>query len=395
MAGIAFSSRMDRIGTDGAFEVGIKVADLERKGKKITKMHIGQPDFPTSENNKNAAIAAIRENKTGYTTANGIFELRKTVAEYLKNSYGVDVDPDCIVITPGTKPVLFMAAFALLNPGDEVIVPNPAYPIYEASTRLMTAKPVFLPVLEEKSFSFDHEALKNAVNSKTKILFLNTPANPTGGVLAKEDLTLVRDLALENPSLTVVCDEIYSRIVYEGKHESIMQFPELLDQTVLADGWGKVYSMTGWRMGFGVMPLELAKKMSTVAINIYSGVVNFNQYAAMEAFKGPQDSVEKMIGEFDVRRKLIVKLLNEVEGVSCITPKGAFYAFPNVKKICEKSGMNSKKLAEWLLYEHDLAILAGTSFGSGGEGYLRFSYAASQEAIREGIEKTRKAFESI
>lgn len=390
-----FADRLSSAGTDSPFAVGIEVAALERKGRKVTKMHIGQPDFPTPENIKDAAIKAIRENKTGYTTSNGIFELRQTVVDDLKKSYGVDLDPEGVVITPGTKPMLFMAAFALLNPGDEAIVPNPGYGAYHSSVHLAGGKPVSLPIVEEKKFSFDHEALKNAVNRKTKLLMLNTPANPTGGVLTKDDLKVVRDLVLENPQMMVLSDEIYAKIVYDGKHESIYAFPEIQDRVIYADGWGKAYSMTGWRMGFGVMPVEVAKKVASVAINTYSGVVNFNQYACIEAYKGSQESVSIMLKEFDARRKLIVGLLNQVEGVSCVMPKGAFYAFPNVKEICKRSGKTSQQLQHWLLHEHDLAVLHGTAFGSLGEGYLRFSYAASQQAIREGVEKMKKAFESV
>ncbi|MEM4255124.1 MAG: pyridoxal phosphate-dependent aminotransferase [Candidatus Norongarragalinales archaeon] len=391
----SFAERLSNAGTDSPFAVGIEVAALERAGRKITKMHIGQPDFPTPENVKEAAVKAIREDKTGYTTSNGIFELRQTVAEELKKRYGVDVDPEGVVITPGTKPMLFMAAFALLNPGDEAVVPNPGYGAYQSSVYLAGAKPVSLPIVEEKNFSFDHEALKNAVTKKTKLLMLNTPANPTGGVLARDDLKVVRDLVLENKQMMVLSDEIYARIVYDGKHESIYSFPEIADRVIYADGWGKAYSMTGWRMGFGAMPVEVAKKVASIAINTYSGVVNFNQYACIEAYKGPQDRVEAMVREFDARRKLIVQLLNEIDGVSCLMPKGAFYAFPNVKEISKRTGKNSHELQHWLLHEHGLAVLAGSAFGSLGEGYLRFSYAASQDAIREGVEKTRKALETI
>ena len=388
------ADRTKTMGTENAFEVGIKVAALEKQGKKLTKLHIGQPDFPTPENVKQAGIRAIQENKTGYTTANGVFELRQAVADYIHQTRGVRVDADNVVIAVGGKPILYMAAMALLQQGDEVIVPNPSYPIYDSACRLAGARVVDLPVVEETGFRFDHEELKKKVSPKTKLMIINTPANPTGGVLARDDLKLVRDLALEK-GFTVLCDEIYSRIVYEGKHESICAFPELMDQTILLDGWSKTYSMTGWRLGYGVMPKELAKIMTTLVINIYSGVVNFTQYAGIEALRGPQDSVDRMVREFDVRRKLIVKLLNETPGVSCVMPKGAFYAFPNVKKICAKSGMNSKELEEFLLYKHDLAVLSGTAFGSLGEGYLRFSYAASQDDIRAGVEKMRKAFERL
>ena len=385
---------MSIIGTETAFEVGIRVAGLEKQGKKITKLHIGQPDVPTPENVKQAGIRAIQENKIGYTTANGVFELRQAVCDDIKKTRGIQPDPDGIVITPGGKPILYMAAMTLLQPGDEAIVPNPAYPIYDSACRFAGAKVVGLPLTEETGFRFDHEVFKSKVSSKTKLVVMNTPANPTGGTLAREDFKLVRDLALDN-GFMVLSDEIYSRIVYEGEHESIYAFPELVDQVILLDGWSKTYAMTGWRLGYGVMPKALAKAFTTMAINIYSCVSNFTQYAAIEALKGPQDSVTKMVGEFDARRKLIIKLLNDVPGVSCVMPKGAFYAFPNVKKVCEKSGMTSKQLEEFLLQKHDLAVLTGTSFGTLGEGYLRFSYAASQDTIREGVEKMRKAFESF
>ncbi|MFH1057028.1 MAG: pyridoxal phosphate-dependent aminotransferase [Candidatus Micrarchaeota archaeon] len=387
------SDRMKLLGTETAFEMGMKVAALEKQGKKITKLHIGQPDFPTPENVKQAAVKAINANKTGYTTSNGTFEIRSAVADYIHKTRGVPVSPDEVMVMPGGKAVMFAAAFVLLDSNSEAIVPNPSYPIYDSAARVMGAKVKHLPILEEKEFSFDHETFKHLVSSQTKLVFINTPSNPTGGILSREDLKLVRDLAVEK-DFWVLSDEIYSRIIYEGKHESIFNMDGMKERTILLDGWSKTYSMTGWRLGYGVMPVELAKHFATAAINMYSCVTNFCQDGGIEALTGPQDAVDKMVGTFKERRDFIVKGLNEIPGVSCVMPKGAFYAFPNVKKICDKSGMKSKEL-EQLLLDHGLSCLSGTAFGSHGEGYLRLSYAASKEDIANGLEITRNAFEKL
>ncbi|HLC38361.1 MAG TPA: aminotransferase class I/II-fold pyridoxal phosphate-dependent enzyme, partial [Candidatus Norongarragalinales archaeon] len=328
-----------------------------------------------------------------YTTSNGTLAIRNAVADYVLKTRGVPVDPEEVIVMPGGKPVMFAAAFTLLDSSTEAIVPDPSYPIYESASKVMGAVVKPLPILEEKGFSFDHEVFKHLVSNKTKLVFVNTPANPTGGVLSKEDLKLVRDLAVEK-NFWVLSDEIYSRIVYDGKHESILNMDGMKERTILLDGWSKTYSMTGWRLGYGVMPKELASHFATAAINMYSCVTNFCQDGGIEALTGPQDDVDKMVKTFKERRDFIVKGLNEIEGVSCIMPKGAFYAFPNVKKICAKSGKNSKQLESYLL-ENGLACLAGSAFGSFGEGYLRFSYAASKEDIAAGLEIMRSAFEKL
>jgi len=385
-----FAERMHLLGTESAFEVADRVAEIERKGKRVIKFHIGQPDFPTPENVKRAGIKAIEKNFTGYTQAEGIRELRERVCKELKSSRKVSYAPEEIVAAPGAKPIVFAASFALLEKGCEAVVPNPGYPIFASAARVMGARVVSMPLREKHGFSFEHEEFKKIVSRKTRLLFLNSPANPTGGVLSHDDLKLVRDLAVDYDFI-VLSDEVYNRFLYgNAKHESIASLGGMRERTILLDGFSKTFSMTGWRLGFAAMPRELAHEITEIAINIYSCPANFTQRAGIEALAGPQESVKRMIREFDKRRRLIVGGLNAIEGVSCIMPKGAFYAFPNVKKILR--GRKSDALENFLLQKAGVSCLSGSSFGSLGEGYLRFSYATSEGEIAEGLNRVEKAF---
>lgn len=384
------SQRMNILGTESAFEVASQVAAIERAGKRVIKFHIGQPDFSTPDNIKSAGISAIKENCTGYTEAHGLRLLREEVCREFKKTRGMECSPEQIIIAPGAKPIIFATAFALLEKGCEAIVPDPGYPIYSSAAAAMGAKVLPMPLTEQNDFSFDHEELKKTVSKKTRLLFLNSPANPTGGVMSRDDLGLIRDLAVDR-DFTVISDEVYNRFLYDGsKHESIASLDGMEDRTILLDGFSKTFSMTGWRLGYAAMPIALAKAMSKIAINMYSCPANFTQRAGIEALAGSQESVKKMIGEFDKRRKIMVAGLNAIAGVSCANPKGAFYAFPNVKKILR--WRTSNEMQDFLLQNAGVSCLSGSAFGSFGEGYLRFSYATGEQDIREGLERVGKAF---
>jgi len=390
-----YSEALGRMGTETSFLMGMRVAELERQGRKLIKFHIGQPDFPTPEHVKHEAIKWINQDYTGYTESNGIYDLREAIAQHITKTRGVEIDPAEVVVTPGAKMILFGAALMLLNPGDEGVYPNPGYPIYESAIDITGAKSVPVILSEENGFCFEHEKFKALVNKKTKLIYLNSPSNPTGEVLTKNDLKLVRDLAVDN-DIVVLSDEIYSRILYEGKHESIISMPGMKERTILVDGFSKIYAMTGWRLGYGVMPKELAKHMTNVAINIYSCPTSFVQKAGIAALNGPQTASEKMVAEFKRRREAMVEGLNEIEGVTCTLPKGAFYVFPNVKHILRKGKMKSSvELMDKLLMDAGIATLSGTYFGKYGEGYLRLSYAASMENIKKGLEVMKAYVEKL
>jgi len=390
----AIAKRIANMGTETAFSVGSRISALERQGKKIYKFHIGQPDFPTPENIKKAGMDAIAANFTGYTEPAGIFELRQAAAEYISRTRHVEVDPAEVVIAPGAKPIMFGAGFICIDKGDEAIYPNPGYPIYESFIRVNGGKAVPMKLSEEQGFAFDHEQLKAKVKKgKTKMIVVNSPANPTGGVLGEDDLKLVRDLAVDNDTL-VFSDEIYDQFIYEGEFKSLFSLDGMKERTILLNGHSKTYSMTGWRLGYGVMPKELAEKFVQLGINMYSCPCSFVQKAGVEALRGPQDSVVRMREEFRRRREVIVKGLNDIRGVKCVMPKGAFYAFPNVKRALKKLGMKSAvELQEKLLVEKDVSVLSGTYFGKYGEGYLRMSYATSMPDIEEGLRRMRELIE--
>ena len=377
---------MSRLGTETAFEVLAKAKKLEAQGKDIIHLEIGEPDFDTPSNIKEAAKKAIDDGYTHYGPSAGLPELREVIAEEVQKTRGVDCNPDQIVVTPGAKPIMFFCIMACVDPGEEVIYPNPGFPIYESVINFIGAKPVPLPLLEEKEFSFSVDDLRDRVSDRTRMIILNSPQNPTGGVLSKEHIEAVAQISLER-DIIVLTDEVYSRILYAGEHESILSIPGMQDKTILLEGFSKTYAMTGWRMGYGAMPETLAEQVAKLMVNSNSCTASFTQIAGIEALTGPQDESEKMVTEFKIRRDAIVEGLNSIEGISCLSPHGAFYVFPNVKEV----PMNSEKLQDYLLDDAGVACLSGTSFGEYGDGYLRFSYANSVENIKEALQRMEKA----
>ncbi|MGC8866875.1 MAG: pyridoxal phosphate-dependent aminotransferase [Elusimicrobiales bacterium] len=380
------ASRMNRLGTETAFEVLAKAKKLEAEGKDLIHLEIGEPDFDTPRNIKKAGVEAIKNGFTHYTPSAGILEAREVVADYLnKTRPGISARADDVVITVGGKPVMLYTILALVDEGDEVICPNPSYPIYESLVNFVGGKVVSLHIREENDFNFDPKDLEKLITPKTKLLIINSPANPTGGVITKQQMDEIYEILKKNPHIYVLSDEIYSRIIYGFEHTSIATYPGMRERTVVLDGLSKTYAMTGWRLGYGLCPSKLAPYITKLITNSVSCAAAFGQKALNEALRGPQNSVKKMVREFKKRRDAIVKGLNEIPGFSCRTPKGAFYVFPNIKG----TGMKSQELAELLLYEAGVAVLSGTCFGSFGEGYLRFSYANSLENINKAIERIK------
>lgn len=380
-----FADRMSNLGTETAFEVLAKAKKLEAEGKSIIHLEIGEPDFPTPANICEAAINSIKAGDTHYTPSAGIPEVRNSIANYIKRTRGIEVHPDEVVMTPGAKPIMFYAILALVNEGDEVIYPNPGFPIYESMIKFVGGKPVPLKLKEEKGFAFDIEDLKKLITPKTRMLIINTPQNPTGGILTESEIRQIAEVLKDRPDIWILSDEIYSRLIFKGDHFSITQIPGFKDRTIILDGFSKTYAMTGWRAGYGVMNTELSKLIAQLMTNSNSCTNSMVQKACIEAYEGPQDSVDVMREEFMARRDIIVDGLNSIKGFSCIVPLGAFYAFPNIKK----TGYSSKDLNELLLYKGGVAALAGTSFGEFGEGYLRFSYANSRDNIKEAIKRIK------
>ena len=379
-----FAQRMKSLGTETAFEVLAKAKALEAEGKRIIHLEIGEPDFDTPQNIKEAAVRALNEGYTHYTPSAGLMQARETVAQYISRTRGIEVSPSEVVITPGAKPVMFFAILALIDAGDEVIYPNPAYPIYESVVNFVGGKPVPIHLREENDFRLDPDELRAAVTPRTRMIIINSPHNPTGGILTKEDLEAIAAMAQEH-DLWVLSDEIYSRIIYSGEHMSIASLPGMKRRTILLDGFSKTYAMTGWRLGYGVMEEGLAVQLARLMTNCNSCTAAFTQVAGIEGLIGPQEEVERMVEEFRRRREVIVEGLNSIPGMSCRSPQGAFYAFPNITGI----GWSCKKLADSLLQEAGVAVLPGTSFGIYGDGYLRLSYANSVDNIREGLERIR------
>ena len=374
------------LGTETAFEVLARANKLAAEGRSIINLGIGQPDFATPDNIVRAGEQALADGKHGYTPGAGIPELRESVARDLQRRHGAAVDPESVLITPGAKPVMFFAALLMGEPGAEVMYPNPGFPIYESVIRFSGATPVPIELHESSGFTFDPDEVLSQINEHTRLIILNSPANPTGGVYSREQVERLVDGLERWPDVVILSDEIYSRILYEGlEHTSWLNYPQLRDRLIVLDGWSKTYAMTGWRLGFGVFPPDLFPFAERLAINSYSCPNAATQYAAIEALDGPQEAVDIMTTAFDERRQVIVKELNDVPGVSCVTPLGAFYAFPNVSE----TGIDARTLQERLLEEAGLAVIAGTSFGHLGEGYLRFSYAASLEEIVEGVDRMR------
>ncbi len=379
------AERMSRLGTETAFEVLARAKAMEAQGRDVVHLEIGEPDFDTPANIREAAKKAIDEGFTHYGPSAGMLNVREAFAEFLTKDRGIEVKPENIVVTPGAKPILFFTILALVDKGDEVVYPNPGFPIYESVINFVGAKPVPVPLREEKAFSFDLDEMRSLVNDKTKLIIINSPQNPTGGVLTSEDMKGIAELA-EKHDAYILSDEVYSKMVYEGKHVSIYDYPEVRDRVILLEGHSKTYAMTGWRLGYASMNPELAAQISKIQTNSNSCTAAFTQIAGVEALTGPQDESLKMMAEFKARRDLIVDGLNDLPGFSCLSPKGAFYVFPNITG----TGRKSKELEEFLLEEAGVAGLSGTSFGKYGEGYLRFSYANSQENLRKALDMIRK-----
>jgi aspartate/methionine/tyrosine aminotransferase len=382
------AERMTRIGIESAFEVLQRARALEAQGKKIIHLEIGQPDFPTPRHVIEAGQKALDEGWTGYGPTPGFPDFREAIAEYISTTRGISVTGRNVMVVPGGKPIMFFTMMAVLEPGDEVIYPNPSFPIYESMINFLGATPVPVPLVESRGFSFDLNTFQQKLSPKTKMVVLNSPANPTGGMIPRDDLEKMAGM-LRDRDVLVLSDEIYSRICYGVEPSSITQFPGMLDKTVILDGFSKTYSMTGWRLGYGVMPLWLADAVDKLMVNSNSCTASFTQRAGLAALKGPQDDVDRMVTEFRRRRDVIVKGLNEIPGFQCVVPDGAFYVFPNVSG----TGVSSKELADMLLNDAGVACLSGTAFGSYGDGYLRFSYAASLENIQDALDRIRKVSE--
>jgi aspartate/methionine/tyrosine aminotransferase len=383
---VKLAAGMGRLGTESAFEVLARAKALEVQGRSIINLGIGQPDFRTPEHIVDAAAKALKDGHHGYTPANGIPQLREAVAADLHRRHGVNVSPDQIVVVPGGKVTMFFAVLMFGEPGAEIIYPNPGFPIYESVIKFTGATPVPLPLLEKDSFGFSAEALLSRITAKTRLIIINSPANPTGGASSKEEIEkLVKGLE-KWPDVAIMSDEIYSEMLYGGRqHTSLLRYPSLADRVIMLDGWSKTYAMTGWRMGYAVWPKALAEHATRLAINCHSCVNAAAQWAGIAALKGPKDDVAKMMKAFDERRTIIVKELNDLPGFSCVDPHGAFYAFPNITK----TGIPSKKLELALLDDAGVAVISGTSFGSYGEGFVRFSYANSVENILEATNRIR------
>jgi aspartate aminotransferase len=383
---VKLAEAMSRLGTETAFEVLAKARALEAQGREIIHLEIGEPDFDTPSNIIEAAGTALMEGHTHYCPSAGIPELRQAIAEYTSETRGVEVTPEEVVVTPGAKPIMFFSILALVEAGDEVLYPNPGFPIYESMIRFVGAKPVPLVLEEERQFRFDVSQLEQKVSPSTKMIIINTPQNPTGGVLTKDDLEAIAETAKDH-DLIVLSDEIYERILYEGEHVSLLAVPGVQDRTILLNGFSKTYAMTGWRLGYGVMPEELAVHITRLMTNSNSCTATFTQWAGVEALQGPQDSVREMVKEFERRRDVIVPGLNAIEGIRCNNPKGAFYVFPNI----EGTGMSEREFADYMMEEAGVAMLAGTSFGEYGRGFIRMSYANSVENIQKALANIQEA----
>ena len=385
---LKFAARMSLLGTETAFEVLARAKALEAQGRSIVHLEIGEPDFDTPEHIKEAAIRALRDGYTHYTPTAGILEAREAIAEYVGATRGIAVGADQVVITPGAKPIMFYVILALVDHGDEVIYPDPGFPIYESVARFAGGRLVPWALREERGFRADPEELRRLLSPRTRLVILNSPHNPTAGVLSREDVQAIADMVRGRP-ITVLSDEIYGRILYEGTFASIASAPGMAAQTVILDGFSKTYAMTGWRLGYGVMERELAARVAQLMVNSNSCTAAFTQMAGIAALRGPQDAVDRMVAEFRRRRDVIVGGLNRLPGVTCLQPHGAFYAFPNVRAI----DPDADRLQDYLLRDAGVAVLSGTAFGAQGQGFLRLSYANSVEAIEEALTRIGGALE--
>jgi aspartate aminotransferase len=385
-----FAERMSLLGTETAFEVLVKARALEAKGKDVVHLEIGEPDFDTPKHIIEAAKDALDQGYTHYGPSAGLPELREAIAHDVGLSRGIPLRPEQVVVTPGAKPIMFYVLLALAQPGDEVIYPNPGFPIYESVIRFVGARPVPIPLREERQFSLDVNELRDLITERTRLIIINSPQNPTGGVLPSEDLQIIAEIAVQH-GIPVLADEIYSRMVYEGEAQSIMVYDGMADWGIILDGFSKTYAMTGWRLGYGVMPEPLAVHVTRLMTNSNSCTAAFTQRAALAALHGPQEPVDTMMAEFRRRRDVFVEGLNTVPGLHCTMPKGAFYAFPNISEV----SASSQEFANYLLQEGGVAALAGKDFGTYGEGYVRFSYANSLTNLRKALERIADCVEKF
>ena len=383
---VKLAERIGRLGAESAFDVLVKARGLEALGRSIVHLEIGEPDFPTPPHIVEAAKRALDEGWTHYGPTQGLPELREAIASYISRTRGIPVGPQQVAVVPGGKPIIFFPLIALVEPGDEVIYPNPGFPIYESMIRFLGAKPVAMPLVESRGFSIDLDLLYDRLTDRTKLVILNAPQNPTGGVIPREDLRAISEM-LANRDVMVLSDEIYSRIHYGDEPPvSITAFPSMLEKTIILDGFSKTYAMTGWRIGYGVMPEWLVTAVNKLMVNSNSCTASFTQRAGIAALTGPQDAVTAMVTEFKRRRDAFCAGLNQIPGFRCALPGGAFYAFPNVTA----TGMSSRRLADLLLEEAGVSCLNGGDFGEYGEGYIRFSYANSYANLMEAVERIRK-----
>jgi aspartate/methionine/tyrosine aminotransferase len=379
---LRLASRMNRLGTESAFEVLVRARALEAQGKDIVHLEIGEPDFATPANIVDAGVTALREGWTHYGPSAGLPQLREAAAADAARRLGLNVDNSEVVITPGGKPIMFFTILALVEEGDEVLYPNPGFPIYESMIRFAGGKEVPYGLREEHDFDVNVDEIIEKITERTRLVILNSPHNPTGGVMGRPEVERLAKV-LADRDVFVLSDEIYDRLIYEGEHSSIAQFPGMQEKTIILNGFSKTYAMTGWRMGYGIMRADLAKQVILLMTNSNSCTASFTQVAGVEALHGPQDSVDAMREEFRRRRAVIVDGLNRIPGFTCRQPHGAFYAFPNIRQ----TGLSSRTLADALLAEAGVACLWGTAFGDWGEGYLRFSFANSVENIQKALER--------
>jgi aspartate/methionine/tyrosine aminotransferase len=380
---VELAKSLSRLGTETAFEVLAKAKKLEAEGKKIIHLEIGEPDFETPDHIKEAAKKALDDNYTHYGPSPGLMEVREVIAEHQSLVHKKSISPENVIFTPGAKPIMFFTIMSLIEEGDEVIYPNPGFPIYESMINYVGGKPIPMELKEEKGFNADVDLIEESITSRTKLIILNSPNNPCGSVMDSSDIARIADIAKQN-DIVILTDEVYKDLYFEGSHESVFDFEGMEDRVIILDGFSKSYAMTGWRLGYGVFPKQFVEPISRLITNSVSCTSSFGQMAAKAAILGPQDSVVRMKEEFKARRDIVVNGLNDINGISCINPKGAFYAFPNIKE----TGYKSQQLSDALMQE-GVALLPGTSFGKYGEGYLRISFANSRENLREALLKIK------
>ena len=381
------AERMNHLGTETAFEVLARANALEAEGREIINLGIGQPDFQTPEHIVEAAIKALKDGHHGYTPASGIPPLRQAISDDLNRRYDVEIEPDRILAVPGGKVTMFLAMMIYGEPGCEILYPNPGFPIYESTIRFSGAKPIAIRLREQNEFAFSAEEVLSKINEKTRLIILNSPANPTGGVVPPREFSALIEGLSEWPNVAIMSDEIYAQMLYDDReHVSLIQYPQITDRLILLDGWSKTYAMTGWRLGYSVWPEKVAPHAEKLCVNIHSCVNSSAQFAGIAALKGDQSPVKTMVSAFDERRTVIVDELNKIPGFSCIKPGGAFYAFPNITQ----TGLRSDELQKKILEDAGVAVISGTSFGEHGEGYLRFSYANSTENILKAVDLIKR-----